>query len=208
MGDESEPTVEGPTPDAESLPERSIDDIDAFEVDPDEFDDLDEFATAEWTASTTARERVRAVAKRTTEPTTAGAIADRAAVSVTAARNTLNALVEDGPIRSEQTTNGRLYARDPDWHLMGQIERLSRADALVDRIQALQEELAEYRDTYGVDSPAEALVESDLSDSELDDMSHWRTARRDLAVLQAAYRFREARRSTRTGGHDARGVPQ
>lgn len=208
MADEDETTVEGPIPDAESLPEQSIDGLDAFDVDPEAFDDANEFATAEWKASTTARERVRTVAMRTTEPRTAGEIADRAAVSVTAARDTLNDLVEEGPIRSEQTTNGRRYARDPDWHLMGQIERLSRADSLIDRIQALQEELATYRETYGVDSPAEVLVETDLSDDALDEISHWRTARRDLAVLRAAYRFREARRSTRTGGRSASGVTQ
>jgi len=213
MADKDDSGVDGPDefPDAETLPDISVDDLDdfdAFETDPDTFDDLDEFATAEWKASTTARERVRAVAKRTTKPKRAREIADRAAVSVTTARNTLNELVEEGPVQSEQTSNGQVYSQDSDWHLMGQIEALSRADSLVDRIQSLQDELADYRKRYAAESPAEALVESDLSDTELEDISHWRTARRDLAVLRAAYRFRQARRSTRAGGPSPSGVTQ
>jgi len=189
-------------PDAEELPDEpvAVDELDLFEEDPKQFDDINAFASAEWEASTTARERVRAVIKRTATPTTASDIADIASVSETTARNTLNELAKEGIVRVEEATNGKVYQRDPNWHLMQRVQRLSQSDQLVSHIQDLQAELNDYQEKYGTDSPEELVVSDGiLSDDELADVSAWRTAKRDLSFLRAAYRFREAKQTT-TGG--------
>lgn len=195
------PAVDRPEdfPDGDDLPADSVavEELDPFEANPAEFDDIDTFASAEWEASTTARERVRAVIKRTATPTTASDVADVAAVSETTARNTLNGLAAEGVVRAEETASGTVYQRDPDWHLMQRVTRLAQSEQLVGRIQDLQAELNDYREEYGTDSPEELVVSDGvLSDAELEAVSKWRTATRDLSVLRAAYRFREARRTT------------
>lgn len=107
------PESDGPDefPDADELPDEpgAIDELDPFEEVPEAFDDINTFASAEWEASTTARERVRAVIKRLVTPTTASDIGDIAQVSETTARNTLNDLADEGVVRAEETTNGKVY---------------------------------------------------------------------------------------------------
>lgn len=203
-------------PDDEELPEEPSDvhDIDPFENDPAAFEDINRFAESEWKESTTARDRVRAVIKRTEVPQSANDIAETAQVSETTARNTLNNLAEEGVVHAEKTANGRIYQRDPDWYLMQRVQRLSESDQLISRIQHLQEELNQYREQYGTDSPEELVVSDGvLSEEELAAVSEWRTAKRDLSFLRAAYRFREARqvtsrdRYTASGTDDTTGVP-
>jgi DNA-binding transcriptional ArsR family regulator len=186
-------------PEGEELPDEPpvVEDSGLFEEDPAEFDDINAFAGAEWEATTTARARVRAVIKRTETPTSASDIADVASVSETTARNTLKALDDEGVVRAEETANGKRYRRDPDWHLMRRVQRLARSDRLVSQIEDVRSELNGYREAYGVDSPDELVVSDGvLSDVELEDVGAWRTAERDLSFLRAAYRFREAKRTT------------
>ncbi|ELZ44910.1 hypothetical protein C464_12900 [Halorubrum coriense DSM 10284] len=71
------------------------------------------------------------------------------------------------------------------------------ADDLVDRIQAAKAEIADYRGRYDTDTPDELLVsDRTLTAEELSDVSHWRTAVRDLEYLRAAYRIQQAKRRT------------
>jgi len=194
-------------PDSDELPEEplSVDEMSPFEVEPADFDDINDFAKAEWVESTTARDRVQDVIKRAASPKTAGDIAAIAEVSTTTARKKLNDLAAEGTVLAERTDNGKLYQRDPDWYLMQRVQRLAKSDSLVDQIQNLQQELAEYRDTYGTDMPEEVLVsDGDLSEAELEEISQWRTAMRDLTFLRAAYRFREARECATNGSQKTR----
>lgn len=193
-------------PDPEELPDEpvSADELSPFEEEPSDFDDLNEFATAEWNEGTTARERVRAVVRRAGSPKSADEIADIAAVSPTTARNELSELAEKGRVLAEETSNGTLYQRDPDWYLMERVRQLSQSESLLDHIQSLQQELNEYRDAFGTDMPEEAIVSDGvLSNDELQDVSRWRTAKRDLTFLRAAYRFREARECAFSDSHDS-----
>lgn len=186
-------------PDAEELPDEPLspEDISPFHVDEEELGDIDEFATAEWKDSTTADERIRAVIKRTVSPKTAKEIADLAAVSETKARTALKGLVEEGVAIARQADGGTVYQRDPDRHLIEQIHQLSTADDVVEQIQKVKAEIAEYREEYETDSPAELLVsDRELSPAELTDVSHWRTAVRDFEYLRAAYRVQQAKRRT------------
>ena len=183
-------------PTEEELPDEPVTaaDVDPFDVDDDDFESIDEFAAAEWKGETTADERIRAVIDRTTTPKSAGDIAATALVSETKARAALNKLAEEGIVSSQQTGSGKLYSRDPEWHLLKQIRQLAGSDTLVDHIQRIKRELAAYEAEYDAPDPEELLVsDRDLDQDELDDVSHWRTAKRELSHLRAAYRFREAK---------------
>lgn len=192
------PDENGPTefPTEEELPEEpmTVDDISPFTVDTDELTDINEFATTEWKESTTTDERLRSVIKRTTVAKQASDIANEAAVSENKARNTLNSLVEEGVVRVHETTSGKLYERDPDWHLLQQVHQLSTSSTLVEQIQRAKRELSTYHDKYGTDDPEEVLIsDRELSEENLTDISHWRTAKRDFSYLRTAYRLRQAR---------------
>ncbi len=200
MPDES-PSPDGPTefPTEEELPDDpvTVADIDPFAVDGDTYEDVDDFAAAEWKSETTADERIRTVSKGTTTPKSAGDLADVALVSETKARATLNKLTEAGIVRSHQTDSGTLYDRDPEWHLLKQIRQLAGSETLVDQIQRVKQELAEYKAKYDTTDPEELLIsDAELTRAELDDVSHWRTAERELSHLRAAYRLKEAKEQT------------
>ncbi|WEL18616.1 Transcriptional regulator containing HTH domain,ArsR family [Halorhabdus sp. SVX81] len=197
MTDEPSPP-DGPDefPTEEELPDEpvTVDDIDPFTVDDDDFEDIDDFAAAEWKNETTADERIRTVINRTTIPKSAGDIAETAQVSETKARATLNKLAEEGIVRSQQTDSGKLYGRNPEWHLLKQINQLAGSETLVDQIQRVKQELTEYKAKYDATDPEELLIsDKELTQNELDDVSHWRTAERELSHLRAAYRLKEAK---------------
>ncbi len=192
------PSPDGPEefPTEAELPDEAVtaEDIDPFTVDDDGFEDINDFAAAEWKNETTADERIRTVINRTTFLQSAGDIADTALVSETKARTTLNKLAEEGIVRSHQTGSGKLYARDPEWHLLKQIRQLAGSETLVGQIQRIKQEIAAYKAKYDATSPAELLVsDTECTQNELDDVSHWRTAERELSHLRAAYRFKEAK---------------
>ena len=116
--DTDPPSPDGPDdfPTEEELPDEpvTVDDIDPFTVDDDDFEDINDFAAAEWKNETTANERIRTVINRTTIPKSARDIADTALVSETNTRATLNKLSEEGIVRTHQTDSGKLYDRDPE----------------------------------------------------------------------------------------------
>jgi len=202
MTDEpSSPDGPNKFPTEEELPDETVtvDDITPFTVDDDGFEDIDDFAAAEWKNETTTDERIRTVINRTTVLKSAGDIADTALVSETKARATLNKLAEEGIVRSSQTGSGKLYARDPEWHLLKQIRQLAGSETLVDQIQRVKQEIAAYKTKYDATNPAELLVsDKELNQDELDDVSHWRTAQRELSHLRAAYRLKEAKNQAAT----------
>jgi len=192
-----DPSLDGPDefPSEEEIPDEpvTVDDIDPFSVD-DDFEDIDDFAATEWKNQSTADERIRTVINRTMTPKSAADISDTALVSETKARTTLNKLAEEGIVRSHQTDSGKLYSRDPEWYLLKQIRKLANSDTLVNQIQRIQQELTEYKSKYDVNGPEELLIsDKELDQNELDDISHWRTAKRELSHLRAAYRLKEAK---------------
>jgi len=192
-----DPSLDGPDefPSEEEIPDEpvTVDDIDPFSVD-DDFEDIDDFAATEWKNQSTADERIRTVINRTMTPKSAADISDTALVSETKARTTLNKLAEESIVRSHQTDSGKLYSRDPEWYLLKQIRKLANSDTLVNQIQRIQQELTEYKSKYDVNGPEELLIsDKELDQNELDDISHWRTAKRELSHLRAAYRLKEAK---------------
>jgi len=213
MTGDSSPDGPDEFPSEEEIPDVpvTVDDIDPFSVDDDDFEDIDDFAAAEWKNQSTADERIRTVINRTTTPKSASDISDTGLVSETKARTTLNKLAEEGIVRSHQTDSGKLYSRDPEWQLLKQIRKLASSETLVNQIQRIKQELTEYKSKYDVNGPEELLIsDTELDQNELDDISHWRTAERELSHLRAAYRFKEAKEQAsvavepedrRTGNH-------
>ena len=193
-----DPSPDGPNefPSEEEIPDEpvTVDDINPFSVDDDDVEDIDDFTAAEWKTQSTADERIRTVINRTTTPESASDISDTALVSETKARTTLNKLAEEGIVKTHQTDSGKLYSRDPEWHLLKQIRKLASSETLLNQIQRVQQELTEYTSKYDVDGPEELLIsDTELDQTELDDISHWRTAERELSHLRAAYRLKEAK---------------
>lgn len=96
--------------------------------------------------------------------------------------------------------SGKTYERDPDWHLLQQVHQLSTSNNLVNQIQRIKQDLADYHSQYGTEEPEDLLVsDRELTEDELADISHWRTAKRDFNYLRAAYRLKQARVQTRYG---------
>jgi len=193
-----DPSPDGPTefPSEAEIPDEpmTVDDIDPFSVADDDFADIDDFAAGEWKNQSTADERIRTVINRTTTPNSASDIADTALVSETKARTTLNKLADEGIVRSQQTDSGKRYSRDPEWHLLKQIRKLASSNTLVNQIQRIKQELTAYKSKYDVNGPEELLIsDAELDQHALDDISHWRTAERELSHLRAAYRLKEAK---------------
>jgi transposase len=183
-------------PDSAEAPEQPLDaaDIAPFTTDTDEYDDINEFATAEWKATTTADERIRSVISRTATSKSVGEIADIAAVSESKARSALKSLVDEGVAEATQASSGTVYRRDSDRHLIEQLHQLASSGRLLEQLQAVKAEIGEYQDRYEADSPEDVLLSDHrLEDDELTDISHWRTAERDLDYLRAAYRIQQAK---------------
>lgn len=183
-----------PFPTDDELPneEPDLSEIDPFDEDPSEYEDINEFVEADWSESTTARERVKNVIIRATNPQSVTEVADLADVSPPTARDELNKLADEGTVLAESTDNGRVYQRDPDWYRIKRIRELSEKPqrALETTLRQLEEEIEEYKDTHGVDDPEELILSDEsLDDEAWEDISHWRTASVDREYVRIALQY-------------------
>jgi len=176
----------------------SVDDIQPWEVDPDEFQDVNEWVVEEWKRSTTAAQRVQEVLETTTDPQTAREIADRARVSEPAAREHLKRLSRTGgpAVAVEEGTTTR-YMRDPDQARFKRIKVIADGATTTEIETAIREMKAEvrtYEDDYGVSSPEELVRELAPDDEEgWDVVSTWKTTRQNLSFAKTALAFKETR---------------
>lgn len=195
--DEYNPPV-GPDPDELPDEEPDLSDIDPFEEDPSEYEDINEFVESDWSESKTARQRVKDVIARATSPRLVAEVADLADVSKPTARSKLNELAEEGTVLAESTENGRVYQRDPDWHRMKRIRRLAEKPqpALETTLQQLEEEIKRYEEKHKENSPEELILSDGPLDNEAwEDISHWRTALMDREYLRTALQYASLQRS-------------
>lgn len=185
-------------PDDAALPDEppDLDELDPFEVDSAEYDDISEFVTEDWIESTTARQRVKDIINRTATPMSAPAVAEVAEVSPPTARTELSNLADEGVVLAESSTNGTIYQRDPDWYRLQRIQRLAgKPQAVVESVlRQIDQEIQGYKDTYDVESPEELILNmEDLGDGIWQDISEWRTALVDKEYLRTALQFRQLR---------------
>jgi predicted ArsR family transcriptional regulator len=176
--------------------------------DLDSFADVNHAVRDEWKAETTPYERVRAVISRTYTPTGVETLATDACTSPKTARKHLTALVDDGFVETEPGAHGAtLYYRSTESLVVEQaasiLSELS-PEELRDRITELREQVVEFQQTYGVESPEELTVERTntlLDGSERDraipddeTIREWQTTRRNLAFANAALSIANARK--------------
>ena len=125
---------------------------------------------------------------------TAQELADRAECSETAARNTLEQLAEMGVAERRDGRPAR-YRRNDSYFRWKRVESLAREhgpDELQERLDELIAKDKEFQDEYGVPDPA-AVSTADLPVDDHDalherweDLSEWRTVRRDIRLLRRA----------------------
>lgn len=160
------------------------------------WDDINTHVREEWEAETTPFERVYEILEGTREGESAAEIAERALVSEPTARRHLKSLVNTGFGATEQKGRTTLYKRDEDRILMTRIrelrEQADRAE-LLDGIRRMKARIREFEDTYDAISPEELARQLSGDDTEgWEDLTAWKTTRRNLAVAQAALAYSEA----------------
>lgn len=187
-------------PDEAELPDESpdLDEIEPFEADTGEFEDINEFVSAEWRESTTARERVKDIIYRTATPMTAAGVADLAEVSEPTARTKLSSLADEGTVIAESSANGTVYQRDPDWYRLNRVRQLADKppEAIESVLRRIEKEISGYKEEYEVESPEDVILEHEsVGEEAWKDVSEWRTAIVDKQYIKTALQFRRLRSS-------------
>ena len=162
----------------------------------EEYEDVNEAAVTDWKSETTTRERIKAVIMRTTEPTSASEVADKARASEPVVRDELNDLADSGLVEKIDGGQGALYKRNDQMYIYQQVLKLHdeySVDELVEKLQDLKQTVSEIRTTYGVESPAELAQQLDPDDNEgWEDHTTWQTAQKNLYLVKAAISFYDA----------------
>lgn len=177
-------------------------------IPPDKFEDINEAVGEEWESETAPYERIRRVITHTYTPVSVDTVAEDARTSPKTARKHLNTLAEEGfVVTATGEHGGTVYRRSPESLVVEQaadiLEHVS-TDELVTRIGEMRDQLTNYQEEYGVDSPEEltmeqanqALAEPDSDQSEIDaeTIREWQTTRRNLAFANAALSIANAER--------------
>jgi len=164
----------------------------------EEYNDVNEAAVADWKGETTARERIKAIITRTTEPTPASEIAEKARASKPVVRDELNELTELGLVEKIDGGQGALYKRNDQMYIYQQVLKLHdeySEDELIETLQELKQTVQDIRTKYGVESPAELAQQLNPDDQDgWDDHTTWQTAQKNLYLAKAAISFYDARK--------------
>ena len=159
--------------------------------------DINDRVVDEWTGATTARERVKEILEETTTYSKVSTIGDQARVSEPTTRKYLHELVEEGVGVAEQDGRTTLYKRNQGRLVDRRIEELRTTcshQELVEAVQEMKESIAEFRETYGVESPEDLVIELEPGDEGWSDIGQWQSTRRNLAIAKAAIQVDEAHR--------------
>ena len=156
---------------------------------PPTFENVNERAREDWTDDTTPFDRVRSVMHTAYEPMTAAAVADQSLTSEQTARKHLRSLVEHGYVTETATPDSKatLYRRAADSLALEQARRIrdeTDVDTLSTRVVEMREQLREYGERFGANSP-DAAVRAH-ADIDPETLLEWRTTRRNLAFAEVA----------------------
>lgn len=175
---------------------------------PDRFEDINEAVSDNWEAETTPYERIRHVIAHTYAPITAETAAEDARTSTKTARKHLNMLADEGFVVTATGDHGATtYRRSPESLVVEQaadiLERVS-TDELRTRIREMREQITEYQEESGVESPEAVAIDrtnQTLSDGrgpkpdiDAETLTDWKTTRRNLAFANAALSIANAER--------------
>lgn len=162
----------------------------------------------EWVEETTPFERVYGIIRRAYDPASATQIADRARVSPTTARKHLRALESAGEVTTSQDGQTTRYRRSETAIVTEHAQSLlaeRTPEEIAAGIAEMKEQIHEWREEYGVDSPEEFARELTVDDADSDHgalLTEWQTTRRNLALAQAALAIGEASHSGHLTGTD------
>lgn len=154
----------------------------------------DTSAADRWQDERTTFQRIYDVLVGTQSFLTAQEFADRAECSETAARNALEQLVEMGVAERRDGRPAR-YRRNDSYFRWKRVESLAREhspDDLQERLDDLIAKDEAFQDEYGVPDPAAVstadlpLDDHDALHERWEDLSDWRTVRRDIRLLRRA----------------------
>lgn len=182
-------------PDRGGDPDRppSVADVDPFESEAlsgDVPNDLDEAVTAEWTASTTAFQRIHTVLENTSEPKTTAEVADAAATTKPTVRKHVEPLVEAGLVEKRDDGRATRYAWSETQRRVNRVADLAERQSAADldaKVRQAKERITELRQRYDADTPNDLADALDAADDDgWDDLAMWRTLEADLKRLQAA----------------------
>lgn len=141
-------------------------------------------------------DRVYDVALGLTSPTSYTEIAEIADCSPNAAKKHLERLVEMGIVRADHDSRPAQYVRNEgylEWQDASRIADELTIDEILDRVQALEAQRAEYESQFGTADPASVSV-FDRSDHEsvhdrMVAVSEWQGVVRDLRLYELAHRI-------------------
>jgi predicted transcriptional regulator len=160
-------------------------------------------AHEQWREDRTTFQRIYDVLVGTYDPATAKEFAGWADCSTNGARRALEQLVEMG-IADRTDTRPVTYRRNPSYFRWKRIETLAREHSSSDlrtRVEALIEEDRAFQEKYGVPDPDAVVVDDTTIHEQLherwDDLTEWRTIRRDIGVLERAIQRAESTQDDR-----------
>jgi len=162
---------------------------------------VDASATDRWREDRTTFQRVYDVLVGSTAFLTAGEYAERADCSETGAREALEQLAEMG-IADRRDGRPAAYRRNGSYFRWKRVESLARehgADELRERVDDLIAKDESFQAEYGVPDPgAVSTGDVPVDDHEelherWEDLSEWRTVRRDIRILRRAVERTETR---------------
>ncbi|GGN24128.1 DUF7342 family protein [Halarchaeum nitratireducens] len=153
------------------------------------FEDVNERAKEDWKRDTTPFDRVQSVIRTAYEPMSAATVAENALTSEQTARKHLRSLVDHGYVAETASpeSKGTLYQRANDSLALEQARRIlneTDTETLSTRVLEMREELREYADRFGANSPDEAVRAH--TDIDTETLLEWRTTRRNLAFAEVA----------------------
>lgn len=155
---------------------------------------LTEAPPTEWDAGKTTRDRVYEVAIQLREPATTSDVAERADCSVDAARSHLDWLADVGVVTREEG-HPTTYRRNEsyfEWRRVEELRREHTPEELLARLEDLTAEERDFRERYDATHPddVDALAAADHATvhEAWEDLTDWRTVRREIRLLERARR--------------------
>ena len=147
----------------------------------------------QWLDDTDTFGRVYDVILGITTPTPAAEIAEIADCSPNAATKHLSRLAEMGVVNADRESRPARYSRNDgylEWQEASRIARELSITAIIDRVESLEAERADYEERFGATDPTEVSVfehdDHDMIHERMTAVSEWQGVRRDLRLYELA----------------------
>lgn len=158
-----------------------------------EFDPAPESDQRRWQEGTDTFGRVYEVALGVTSPTPHTEIAELADCSPNAAKKHLDRLSKMGIVRVNTDSRPPQYERNEgylEWQDASRIADELTVDEIIDRVQALEEQHAEFQEQFGVANPTDVAVfdqgDHQTIHEQMAAVSDWQGVLRDIRLYELA----------------------